>query len=234
MIHTFLTTVLAILFFHFSAISQNCLVEKKELQGSYTGDCRKGRAHGKGKAAGTDQYEGDFIAGWPDGKGTYTWANGNQYTGEWTKGKREGMGLYRIKQAGMADSVVQGYWHEDQYTGFTEKPFRLIFKSKQVDEVDIQYKDAHFPRVVIVVTNTSGGANTVEGDELPRLKVDEVVVIKGAYGRLFVNDVHAKKTESLIEEISFPIRFRALIGSEELELEFTQKGNYLVNVRINQ
>ena len=84
-----------------------------------------------------------------------------------------------------------------------------------------------------MITNTSGGSKLVEGDEMPRLKVDEVIPQRGNFGRLFVNDIHAKKTESLIEDINFPFRFRAIIGTEEVEMEFVRPGNYIVTLRIN-
>ena len=83
------------------------------------------------------------------------------------------------------------------------------------------------------ITNTSGGATTLEGNELPKLKVDEVDAMTGAFGRLYVNDNHAKKTESVLEDVKFPIRMRAKIGTEELEIEFSTPGTYILNVRIN-
>jgi len=33
------------------------------IKGTYTGDCKKGKASGKGKAIGTDTYKGDFKTG---------------------------------------------------------------------------------------------------------------------------------------------------------------------------
>lgn len=213
--------------------SQNCTVEKEELKGTYTGDCKKGKANGRGKATGVDSYEGDFVAGLPHGKGRYTWKNGDVYIGEFVKGWKDGEGKMIIKRPGTTDSLVEGYWQKDQYTGLKEKPWRLIFKSKLVTDTEVEYKDHHFNKITFVITNTSGGSKLVEGDEMPRLKVDEVIPQRGNFGRLFVNDIHAKKTESLIEDINFPFRFRAIIGTEEVEMEFVRPGNYIVTLRIN-
>lgn len=208
-------------------------MEKKELQGSYTGECKKGKAQGKGKAVGLDSYEGDFVSGLPHGRGTYRWANGDEYIGEFQKGLKEGEGKLLIKRPGQTDSLVEGYWHYDRYTGKEEKPWRLIFKSRLIYDLQVEYKDSLMNRITFVIINTSGGASRVEGDEMPRIKVDELILVKGAYGRIFINDVHAKKTESVVEEILYPIRFRAILGSEEMEMEFTRPGNYIVNLRIN-
>lgn len=219
--------------FYTETISQNCKVEKEELKGTYTGDCKKGKANGKGKATGVDSYEGDFISGLPHGKGSYTWKNGDVYTGEFIKGLKDGEGKMIIKLSDNRDSLIEGYWQNDKYTGLKEKPWRLIFKSKLVTETEVEYKDHHFNKITFVITNTSGGSKLVEGDEMPRLKVDEVIPQRGNFGRLFVNDIHAKKTESLIEDINFPFRFRAIIGTEEVEMEFIRPGNYIVTLRIN-
>jgi len=219
--------------FYSEIFSQDCKVEKEELKGTYTGDCKKGKANGKGKASGIDSYEGDFVAGLPHGKGSYAWKNGDVYTGEFIKGLKDGEGKMIIKRPGNTDSLIEGYWQNDKYTGLKEKPWRLIFKSKLVTETEVEYKDHHFNKITFVITNTSGGSKLVEGDEMPRLKVDEIIPQRGNFGRLFVNDIHAKKTESLIEDINFPFRFRAIIGTEEVEMEFVKPGNYIVTLRIN-
>ena len=45
-----------------SAYSQNsnCQVNMKSISGSYAGGCKKGLAHGSGRAEGLDIYEGGF------------------------------------------------------------------------------------------------------------------------------------------------------------------------------
>ena len=54
----------------------NCRVLLPAISGEYSGGCKNGRAHGKGKARGTDTYEGRFIKGLPSGNATYTWGDG--------------------------------------------------------------------------------------------------------------------------------------------------------------
>lgn len=226
-----LTLLFSVSFFVYSH-AQDCSVEKPELKGSYSGDCKKGKANGKGKASGTDTYEGDFRAGLPDGNGTYTWSNGNEYTGAFAKGLKEGKGKLTYKRA-TGDSVIQGYWKKDMYVGKNEHPYRIINKSKMVTDVEVEYKTDPYNRITFFITNTSGGATDVREGELPKLKVDEIQAITGAHGRLYVNDNHAKKTESILEEVRFPIRLKAIIGTEELEVEFFEKGTYVLNIRIN-
>ena len=213
--------------------AQDCLVDIESLKGTYTGECKKGKANGKGKAAGIDRYEGDFKAGLPDGTGTYRWSNGNEFTGEFVKGLKQGKGKLTWKRDNNKDSVITGFWKKDVYAGLYEFSYTIISKSKMVTETEVEYKKDDFNRITFFITNTSGGAGMVEGNEMPKLKVDEVHAMTGAYGRLTVNDNHVKKTESIIDDVRFPFRMKAIIGNEEVEIEFREAGSYTISLRIN-
>jgi hypothetical protein len=119
------------------------------------------------------------------------------------------------------------------YVGVNEHPYRIVNKSKMITDVEVEYKTDPYNKITFFITNTSGGATDIREGELPKLKVDEVQAMTGGYGRLYINDNHAKKTESIIEEVRFPIRLKAVIGTEELEMEFFEKGTYIINMRIN-
>jgi hypothetical protein len=85
-----------------------CEVKMPSISGKYSGDCKNGLAHGRG----SDKYYGQFIKGLPDGKGTYTWADGTYYEGQWKDGMKEGKGKMVY-----ADSTVTGYWKMDRFVG---------------------------------------------------------------------------------------------------------------------
>lgn len=212
--------------------SQQCDVEKESIKGTYTGDCKKGKAHGKGKSAGADMYEGDFKSGLPDGQGTYTWSNKNVYTGKFSKGFKEGKGVMVFKREGARDSLIEGYWTKDVYIGKNEKPWKLYTKTASVRDVDAEYSPDIVHRVKFIVTNTTGGVSSI-GGQLPRLKVDNIVILKGNYERLTSLESHYKSTETSIMEVSFPLRVKLQIGREEIEMEFFEVGSYSVNISIN-
>jgi len=113
-----------------------CSVLVKELAGSYTGKCRKGLAHGKGKAVGVDSYEGRFSKGLPDGSGTYTWADGRVYNGEWKNGKRDGKGTmtYLVESE---ESVVTGIWKAGVFMGETIPPPYQVSGIRNVNRYSI-------------------------------------------------------------------------------------------------
>jgi hypothetical protein len=80
------------------ALSHDCRVRDVAgylRGGGYEGDCDKHEvAHGHGEAKGADTYVGDFVNGWPEGKGTYTWENGARLEGTFKKGRADGPGVY--------------------------------------------------------------------------------------------------------------------------------------------
>lgn len=220
-------------YFTINSFSQECTVALAAIKGEYSGECKKGKAHGKGKAAGVDNYEGDFKNGLPDGQGTYTWSNGDTYSGKFIKGLREGKGLMRYKRSGAADSIVDGYWKKDAYVGKNEHPYIVHFKSKLVIELEVDHSKEFYNEITFFVTNTSSGATSTRG-EAPKLKVDEIQMNKGAIGKITHNANHFKKTEAILTNVIIPARMKVIIDSEEIDIEFLEPGRYIINVRINK
>ena len=87
----------------------NCKVLVEALKGSYTGDCKDGKANGQGKAVGSDTYEGEFKLGLPEGSGTYIWADKSVYAGYMKKGLMDGSGELTYRMPSGKDSVVTGF-----------------------------------------------------------------------------------------------------------------------------
>ncbi|HEX2964585.1 MAG TPA: hypothetical protein VHO84_02310 [Syntrophorhabdaceae bacterium] len=64
--------------------------------GYYKGEMRRGKMDGKGAYtwANGNKYEGDYVDGKRTGKGSFSWANGDKYIGDFVDGKRTGKGIY--------------------------------------------------------------------------------------------------------------------------------------------
>ncbi len=224
---------ITIFFFSLVAAAQDCSVESALLKGTYSGGCKNGKANGKGKAVGTDTYEGSFAAGVPSGQGIYRWSNGNEFTGWFVKGLKDGLGKLIYKRENLKDSVLEGLWKKDVYAGKPKEPYRLIYQSKSITEIDVEKKNGN-NKITFFISSTSGTARNLEGDEFPKMKVDEVQILSGTIGRLYYNNESSgKRTESVIENVQFPARMKVLIGAEEIEIEFMEAGDFTVNVRIN-
>jgi hypothetical protein len=224
--------IVIFLFVSFSAHSQTCEVDNASLKGTYTGDCKKNKAHGKGKAIGADTYEGDFKNGLPDGNGTYTWANKSVFVGKYAKGLKEGKGIMTFKMEGRQDSVVEGYWKKDIYIGKHEKPWEIYSKSGSIRNADVEYTPDQLNRVKVIITNTTGSVTGI-GGQVPAMKVDNVVLSKGSFQRQTNLESHYKSTETTFHDVMFPFRVKLQISREEVEIEFFEPGSYTVNISIN-
>ncbi|MCU7549849.1 protein kinase [Chitinophagaceae bacterium LB-8] len=68
-------------------------------------------------------YEGNFTDGQMDGQGTFTWSNGDKYTGTWKEGLMHGYGTYSAAEDRQIKncpdcSVYKGYYVDGQKSGF--------------------------------------------------------------------------------------------------------------------
>ena len=62
-----------------------------------------------------DIYEGcTDVEGRPNGKGKYSWANGNYYSGDWVNNKREGSGEFKFNEG----SLFNGEWINNKRNGY--------------------------------------------------------------------------------------------------------------------
>lgn len=143
------TVFIIILLFTFqnNFSQETCKVLTDNLVGTYEGKCKKGLAHGKGKAVGTDSYEGVFSKGFPSGNGTYTWANGDIYIGKWKKGKRQGEGVLKYKINGK-DTIMAGLWEDNRYLGPKPIPPKVT-EARSIDRYTIKKYGNEINRVLI-------------------------------------------------------------------------------------
>lgn len=190
--------------------SQNCKVLLKTINSSYTGDCKKGKAEGKGIAKGTDTYKGEFKKGLPNGMGVYTWSNGNEYNGEFKKGKKEGQGVLVYKRSITKDSIVKGFWKKDQYIGMFKKPYKKLDKSQNVNAISLNKAQDDIKSLRFY------------------LKVDQKQILNPAVNVI----VHSGQYQSQINNtnfveltnVSFPIKLKVYFNQEYIELEIFQSG----------
>ena len=190
------------------------------IKGVYTGECTDGKANGKGKSVGTDQYEGEFKNGYPEGKGMYTWKDGHYFVGLFKKGKKEGAGDMYYESAAGGDSVITGFWKKDKYFGPYEKQYDVITTTTRVLKVDCSLTDKKGEDIFITVHQLkSGGAI-----------ISNVSTITGTYYTKN-NQVLTNTTLTKVQQVTFP--FRAIFSfsnGESVEILFNEKGNYDVYV----
>lgn len=126
---------------------EKCKVLSPAISDTYEGKCKGGFANGKGIAVGTDRYDGQFSKGLPHGVGTYSWANGNSYSGEWAEGMRNGEGKFTMHVNGK-DSVQYGIWRKDIYVGPKPQSPVVTYKTS-VDRYNIKRTNSPLNRVLV-------------------------------------------------------------------------------------
>ncbi|MFM2359803.1 MAG: hypothetical protein RLY16_1796 [Bacteroidota bacterium] len=237
---TSLLTIL-LLICHVIATGQNCKVVVDSLVGNYTGDCKKGLAHGKGEAKGINHYIGDFVKGYPEGVGKCDWSNGNWYEGEWKEGKFNGHGTFHQHTIN-SDSAIElsGFWKNGIYVGIYEKPYFIQSETNNISGIAVRKVDEAFQQIAIQVKTTTGGALSNYSNIIPKAKLTNVQVFAGSYTQL-INDEFSSVVQSnfILREVVYP--FRAIfsfetpgktVGVERVTIEVFDSGNWVVGFNI--
>jgi hypothetical protein len=118
--------------------NQNCKVLLESIAELYEGECKKGLAHGDGKARGEATYEGRFKKGLPHGLGKMIYPDSSVYDGRWKKGKKHGQGQYTYYENNKK-KVRYGYWRKDEYleTAASNQGYQVL-RQKAIKRVSIR------------------------------------------------------------------------------------------------
>lgn len=198
---------------------KNCEVDVEALSGTYEGDCKKGLANGIGTAQGTDTYKGKFKKGLPHGAGAYTWANGDKFVGEFSRGLKEGEGQMIVKTAAGVDSTYSGYWRGDEYIGLDKYPYKTLVSDPRI--VKIQYNKLNSDGNSIAIKYQQRNQNVQHSD----ISINN---IQGSFSSVLQNPYKKE-----IVNVIFP--FQAIIaGQERWEFQITQPGNWEIVVSITE
>lgn len=226
---------LALLFFSiFNSKAQNttCEVGLDSLKGSYEGGCSGGKANGEGIAIGIDTYAGTFKNGLPEGKGKYTWKNGDYYYGSWKKGQKEGKGELHLPVNG-EDSVIMGYWKKGVYRGQYENPFVIHNTTSDIGRVEVNKIRGGQMNISVTVQNLVGGGGLTNSPLVTTTRMTDFKVIRGSYMSKSSNALTNREITTF-QGVIFPFRVYLYFGNAAVEVELFEEGSWDISVPINK
>ena len=214
--------IISFLLINNSHAQDNCQVAIDLIKGTYTGPCVNGKASGKGKAVGIDLYEGEFLNGFPEGKGMYTWKDGHYFIGQFKKGKMDGAGDMYYESSKGEDSVITGFWKKDKFSGLYEKAYIIHSSTTRINKLDCRSSKKVAAGSINI---TTGGVSFVP-------TITEITVITGQY----LNKSSTNLSNGVIvrmQQMIFP--FRAIFylnNGEYFEIQFNEEADYEVSLSV--
>ena len=214
-----------------AAQNDDCKVLLDSIKGTYTGDCSNGKANGSGKSVGAHTYEGDFKAGWPEGKGKYTWPNGDYYYGGWKKGLKEGKGqLHRFENG--KETLITGYWKKGNYRGEYENPYVINNTTSDIGRVEVtKLNDRDFTLTITVESLSAGtGFASPPGNTT---MMTGLQVNRGSFVSKSANLLNNKEV-TILRGIIFPFRAVMNFGNTMIDIEIFDQGAWDMRIPINK
>ncbi len=217
------------------AIAQitDCAVLPDNLKGSYEGLCEKGKANGQGKAMGIDTYEGQFVNGYPEGKGIYIWKDGHYYVGQFKKGKLQGNGKMYFESADGNDSIITGFWEKDKYKGLFENPYIIYNTTTDIARLRVSKVSDKESNISLTVTNLRSNFGPNSNSFTTTTVMTSYSITQG----IFMNKTINTLTNSQItkfKDVTFPFRGTFYFGNSSVDIEILEPGDWMIEVPINK
>jgi len=203
-----------------------CQVMMETLALEYEGECKKGFAHGQGKALGSHAYEGEFKKGYPDGFGAYTWSNGNLYKGEFKNGLKDGKGELYIRRLGSPDSIVTGYWDQDKFVGAYRTAYSVGQKRNILRTRFVHMSDT--PNQVEIIIQRNG---LPMGVSQLQASADQAPLFEATPALTAFTRVNYPLTNAIIN-FNAPSTFNSYLLDCELNFEIYRAGHWRVFIEI--
>lgn len=195
---------------------------------TYSGDCKKGLAHGYGEVSDLVKYVGQFKKGKPHGEGKIIYSNGLYYDGEWRDGLRHGEGEMLIKTKDNQDSLLSGLWRKDRFIGKKEKRPYEVSTSRGVKRYRFQKVNGYESGGEVEIRVTRNGAQFYNQLQNVQLRGDGIIF--------------QDATSIGFESASFPFNGRIsasvpnLLNSSNIYVLFqfviNEPGKWIVNIEL--
>ena len=210
---------LIVLFIAKIVLGQSCFVAVDSAKGIYTGECKNGKANGKGK---------------------YQWQNGDIYEGSWKNGWFDGFGILRRKTQPDSNKVISGFWKQGIYTGKYEKPYIIEVLTNNISELTLSKSNNEISQINITVKNNSGGSSNMDYAVIPKTILSNIQLLGGRYEELQVDTLSRIASRYTLRRVTFP--FTALLTFETrgslvpvqmARIEIFETGNWILKTSLD-
>ncbi len=210
---------LLVLFIANIAFGQSCFVAVDSANGIYTGECRNGKANGKGK---------------------YQWQCGDTYEGSWKNGWFDGFGVLTRKTRPDSIEVISGFWKKGIYVGKNEKPYIIEVLTNNISELTLSKSNNEVSQINITIKNNSGGASNMDYAVIPKTILSNIQILGGRYDELLVDTLSRIASRYTLRQVTFP--FTALLTFETrgsmvpvqlAKIEIFETGNWILKTSLD-
>ena len=214
--------------------TSTCKVLMETIKGTYSGDCKKGLASGKGESKGIFRYAGNFKNGLPNGKGIL-YTGDNFFDGNFLDGIKEGKGEMHYVRANAPDSIIKGYWSGDEYRGTSYKTYQTDAVSK-FDRVEVSPSTESGNKITIEVATTSSSPYGQYSNPTVSITLTELMSVKLRSLLKLVNSFESPLKSTWVFEITeFPITLRGTLSNgQTFNLELYKSANWTFRIFINK
>jgi hypothetical protein len=218
---------------HAQDTASTCKVLMEAIKGEYTGECKKGFAHGKGESKGMWRYAGNFKNGLPNGKGIL-YATTYFFDGNFLDGLKEGKGEMHYTRPNETDSIIKGYWSGDEYRGKSYITY-VTDAVPKFDRVEISPTAESGNRITIEIATTSS-ANGGFSSQSVSIFLTELMSVKLRSLLKLVNSFDSPlKSTTVFEITEFPITLRGVLSNgQNFNLELYKSANWTLRIFINK
>jgi hypothetical protein len=207
----------------------------ESIAGVYSGECKKGLAHGKGESKGVFKYVGNFRYGLPNGKGIL-YTGDHYFDGNFQDGLKEGKGEMHFTKPDKSDSIIKGYWSGNEFRGKSYKTYQTDAVSK-FDRVEIASSTESGHKITIEVSTTTIG---VSSDQLnqPRstIALSDLISLKlPSLLKLVSTSASPLKSTWVFEISEFPTTLRGILtNGQDFKLELYKAVDWSLKIFINK
>jgi hypothetical protein len=169
------------------ARAQDCEVTIPALNNKYTGDCKKGLAHGTGIAEGESVvYEGAFRKGVPHGKGMLKFKDGRSFTGEWKSGQVYGYGELTNANGSTRSGYFKGTVENFRYMGDDKSSLQgyKITDTERLDNATTSFVNSDLKGNTITIKIFENNIREITNFEILEITSGIIQLVTNEGGRL--------------------------------------------------